>query len=160
EDLPAGGRGRARGRPTARGRRPAHDRAAGPGDDLRIGQEDAAGGRRTRGAVHTRAGGGDRGAGGRGGLLPPRGAGGAGGRGRHPVSAVADGRGVPARPGPGARRCRPGDGVLMGVLQFRLPDVGEGLVEAEIVSWKVKPGDTVKLNDTVVEIETAKSLVE
>ncbi|HEY0690283.1 MAG TPA: dihydrolipoamide acetyltransferase family protein [Kribbella sp.] len=48
----------------------------------------------------------------------------------------------------------------MGILEFRLPDVGEGLVEAEIVSWKVKPGDTVKLNDTVVEIETAKSLVE
>src|SRR5919198_4184204 len=48
----------------------------------------------------------------------------------------------------------------MGIQQFRLPDVGEGLVEAEIVSWKVKPGDTVKLNDTVVEIETAKSLVE
>ncbi|MFG1624043.1 dihydrolipoamide acetyltransferase family protein [Kribbella sp. NPDC049227] len=48
----------------------------------------------------------------------------------------------------------------MGIQHFRLPDVGEGLVEAEIVSWKVKPGDTVKLNDTVVEIETAKSLVE
>jgi 2-oxoisovalerate dehydrogenase E2 component (dihydrolipoyl transacylase) len=48
----------------------------------------------------------------------------------------------------------------MTVQEFRLPDVGEGLVEAEIVSWKVKPGDTVKLNDTVVEIETAKSLVE
>jgi pyruvate dehydrogenase E2 component (dihydrolipoamide acetyltransferase) len=48
----------------------------------------------------------------------------------------------------------------MGTQQFRLPDVGEGLVEAEIVSWKVKPGDTVKLNDTIVEIETAKSLVE
>ncbi|MGC4937087.1 dihydrolipoamide acetyltransferase family protein [Kribbella sp. DT2] len=48
----------------------------------------------------------------------------------------------------------------MGIQQFRLPDVGEGLVEAEIVSWKVKPGDVVKLNDTVVEIETAKSLVE
>jgi pyruvate dehydrogenase E2 component (dihydrolipoamide acetyltransferase) len=48
----------------------------------------------------------------------------------------------------------------MGIQQFRLPDVGEGLVEAEVVSWKVKPGDTVKLNDTIVEIETAKSLVE
>jgi len=48
----------------------------------------------------------------------------------------------------------------MALQQFRLPDVGEGLVEAEIVSWKVKPGDTVKLNDTIVEIETAKSLVE
>ena len=44
--------------------------------------------------------------------------------------------------------------------QFRLPDVGEGLTEAEIVSWRVQPGDTVKVNDVVVEIETAKSLVE
>ncbi|MDQ1668795.1 MAG: hypothetical protein QOE40_856, partial [Actinomycetota bacterium] len=44
--------------------------------------------------------------------------------------------------------------------QFKLPDVGEGLTEAEIVSWKVKPGDTVQVNEIVVEIETAKSLVE
>ncbi|GAA5013093.1 dihydrolipoamide acetyltransferase family protein [Actinopolymorpha pittospori] len=44
--------------------------------------------------------------------------------------------------------------------EFKLPDVGEGLVEAEIVSWRVKPGDAVKVNDVVVEIETAKSLVE
>ncbi len=44
--------------------------------------------------------------------------------------------------------------------QFKLPDVGEGLTEAEIVSWKVKPGDSVEVNDIVVEIETAKSLVE
>jgi pyruvate dehydrogenase E2 component (dihydrolipoamide acetyltransferase) len=43
---------------------------------------------------------------------------------------------------------------------FKLPDVGEGLTEAEIVSWKVKPGDTIKVNDVIVEIETAKSLVE
>lgn len=43
---------------------------------------------------------------------------------------------------------------------FKLPDVGEGLTEAEIVSWKVRSGDTVKVNDVVVEIETAKSLVE
>ncbi|MFL6099243.1 MAG: dihydrolipoamide acetyltransferase family protein [Actinomycetales bacterium] len=48
----------------------------------------------------------------------------------------------------------------MSVQSFRLPDVGEGLTEAEIVTWKVKPGDTVKVNDIVVEIETAKSLVE
>jgi len=46
------------------------------------------------------------------------------------------------------------------VRQFNLPDVGEGLTEAEIVGWKVKPGDTVKVNDVIVEIETAKSLVE
>ncbi|AKU18373.1 dihydrolipoamide acetyltransferase family protein [Luteipulveratus mongoliensis] len=48
----------------------------------------------------------------------------------------------------------------MAVKQFNLPDPGEGLVEAEIVTWKVKAGDTVKTNDIVVEIETAKSLVE
>jgi len=46
------------------------------------------------------------------------------------------------------------------VKQFKLPDVGEGLTEADIVSWKVKVGDTVKVNDIIVEIETAKSLVE
>lgn len=44
--------------------------------------------------------------------------------------------------------------------KFRLPDVGEGLTEAEIVSWRVAPGDLVKVNDILVEIETAKSLVE
>jgi 2-oxoisovalerate dehydrogenase E2 component (dihydrolipoyl transacylase) len=43
---------------------------------------------------------------------------------------------------------------------FPLPDVGEGLTEAEIVSWRVKPGDLVAVNQVVVEIETAKSLVE
>jgi len=43
---------------------------------------------------------------------------------------------------------------------YLLPDVGEGLTEAEIVTWKVKVGDEIKINDIVVEIETAKSLVE
>ena len=43
---------------------------------------------------------------------------------------------------------------------FALPDVGEGLTEAEIVTWKVAPGDTVAINDVICEIETAKSLVE
>jgi len=44
--------------------------------------------------------------------------------------------------------------------EFTLPDVGEGLTEAEIVGWKVKAGDTVSINQVLVEIETAKSLVE
>ncbi|MCU1540296.1 MAG: branched-chain alpha-keto acid dehydrogenase subunit [Arthrobacter sp.] len=44
--------------------------------------------------------------------------------------------------------------------KFNLPDVGEGLTEAEIVSWKVRAGDTVAVNDIICEIETAKSLVE
>src|ERR1700729_830615 len=44
--------------------------------------------------------------------------------------------------------------------QFRLPDVGEGLTEADIVRWHVQPGDTVKVNQIIVEIETAKAVVE
>lgn len=44
--------------------------------------------------------------------------------------------------------------------EFRLPDVGEGLTEAEIVRWHVKVGDPVKVNQTIVEIETAKAVVE
>jgi 2-oxoisovalerate dehydrogenase E2 component (dihydrolipoyl transacylase) len=48
----------------------------------------------------------------------------------------------------------------MAVKHFNLPDPGEGLVEAEVVTWKVKVGDTVKVNDIIIEIETAKSLVE
>src|SRR5215468_8471651 len=44
--------------------------------------------------------------------------------------------------------------------QFRLPDVGEGLTEAEIVRWLVQPGDKVTINQIIVEIETAKALVE
>ncbi|MGV8876116.1 MAG: dihydrolipoamide acetyltransferase family protein [Rhodoglobus sp.] len=48
----------------------------------------------------------------------------------------------------------------MALSEFSLPDVGEGLTEAEIVSWKVAPGDTIIVNQVLVEIETAKSLVE
>src|SRR5690348_10170614 len=48
----------------------------------------------------------------------------------------------------------------MALREFRLPDPGEGLTEADIVTWHVRVGDTVKVNDIVVEIETAKSLVE
>nr|WP_271209005.1 dihydrolipoamide acetyltransferase family protein [Rhodococcus wratislaviensis]GLK33440.1 dihydrolipoamide acetyltransferase component of pyruvate dehydrogenase complex [Rhodococcus wratislaviensis] len=49
---------------------------------------------------------------------------------------------------------------MVATQQFNLPDVGEGLTEAEIVTWHVKVGDTVAVNDTLVEVETAKSLVE
>ncbi|MFA4895358.1 MULTISPECIES: dihydrolipoamide acetyltransferase family protein [Microbacterium] len=48
----------------------------------------------------------------------------------------------------------------MSTQNFNLPDVGEGLTEAEIVTWKVAPGDDVAINDVICEIETAKSLVE
>lgn len=46
------------------------------------------------------------------------------------------------------------------MFEFRLPDPGEGLEEAEIISWLVSVGDEVRVNDTLLEIETAKSLVE
>ena len=44
--------------------------------------------------------------------------------------------------------------------EFKLPDVGEGLTEADIVAWHVKPGDQVEVNQIIVEIETAKAVVE
>ncbi|MCX5053027.1 MULTISPECIES: dihydrolipoamide acetyltransferase family protein [unclassified Streptomyces] len=43
---------------------------------------------------------------------------------------------------------------------FRLPDLGEGLTEAEIVEWKVAVGDTVTIDQIVIEVETAKAAVE
>ncbi|MEV4838707.1 2-oxo acid dehydrogenase subunit E2 [Nonomuraea sp. NPDC049486] len=43
---------------------------------------------------------------------------------------------------------------------FRLPDLGEGLTEAEILDWKVSVGDTVEIDQIVVEVETAKAAVE
>lgn len=46
------------------------------------------------------------------------------------------------------------------IQDFRLPDLGEGLPEAEIVSWLVSEGDTVALNQTIAEVETAKAVVE
>lgn len=48
----------------------------------------------------------------------------------------------------------------MSEIRFPLPDVGEGLTEAEIVQWRVAPGDRIELDQVFVEIETAKSLVE
>lgn len=48
----------------------------------------------------------------------------------------------------------------MGLQEFRLPDPGEGLVEADIVTWRVAVGDQIGINDILVEVETSKSLVE
>ena len=44
--------------------------------------------------------------------------------------------------------------------QFLLPDLGEGLTEAEIVNWLVAPGDIIVVDQPVVEVESAKSIVE
>lgn len=46
------------------------------------------------------------------------------------------------------------------IAEFRLPDLGEGLTEAEVVTWLVAPGDSVTLNQTLAEVETAKAVVE
>ena len=43
---------------------------------------------------------------------------------------------------------------------FKLPDLGEGLAEAEIVEWKVSAGDTVSVDQVLLSVETAKALVD
>src|SRR5580704_11003515 len=52
------------------------------------------------------------------------------------------------------------DAIMTELKEFKLPDVGEGLTEADIVAWHVKPGDQVEVNQIIVEIETAKAVVE
>ena len=46
------------------------------------------------------------------------------------------------------------------IREFRLPDLGEGLTESEILSWRVAEGQTVVLNQIIAEVETAKAVVE
>src|SRR2546421_1102944 len=46
------------------------------------------------------------------------------------------------------------------VRDFLLPDLGEGLEDAEVVSWRVAEGEAVELNQVLVEVNTAKALVE
>jgi 2-oxoisovalerate dehydrogenase E2 component (dihydrolipoyl transacylase) len=46
------------------------------------------------------------------------------------------------------------------VPDFLLPDLGEGLAEAEVISWRVKPGDHVAVDQVIAEVETAKAVVE
>jgi len=50
--------------------------------------------------------------------------------------------------------------VTMAQREFRLPDLGEGLTESEIVAWKVAPGDRIELNQVIAEVETAKAVVD
>ena len=44
--------------------------------------------------------------------------------------------------------------------EFKLPDLGEGLTESEIVTWRVAAGDRVELNQIIADVETAKAIVE
>src|SRR5438552_10898646 len=48
----------------------------------------------------------------------------------------------------------------MTIEQFKLPDVGEGLTEADILAWRVQVGDHVEVNQILIEVETAKAAVE
>src|SRR5690606_32569643 len=102
-------------------------------------------------------------------LLPPRGARAARRRVPHPVPRVPPRARLPPERRPRPRRRRPraralthprGAPFVPKLEQFRLPDAGEGLTEAEIVAWHVNPGDRVETNQVLVEIETAKSLVD
>jgi 2-oxoisovalerate dehydrogenase E2 component (dihydrolipoyl transacylase) len=49
---------------------------------------------------------------------------------------------------------------MSAIKQFKLPDVGEGLTEGEILQWLVAVGDTVTVNQPLCEVETAKAAVE
>src|SRR5882672_4541282 len=55
--------------------------------------------------------------------------------------------------------CFPGSGERL-MPDFLLPDLGEGLTEAEIVTWHVQVGDIVAVDQMIVEVETAKAVVE
>ena len=44
--------------------------------------------------------------------------------------------------------------------QFRLPDLGEGLEEAQVVQWLVRVGDRIQLNQPICQVETAKAMVD
>src|SRR5205814_3506361 len=97
---------------------------------------------------------------GRGLLRLPGGPRGPGGRLRHPLPACHDRAALRAE-----RRSHLGgraeDGrVLMTSRDFLLPDLGEGLEEAEIVKWLVAEGEQIALNQPLVEVNTAKALVE
>ena len=48
----------------------------------------------------------------------------------------------------------PTEGEAHGLAEFRLPDPGEGLVEADIITWRVAVGDEIKINDILLEVET------
>src|SRR5690606_13657257 len=163
----------------ARGHRPALDLPARRRHGRRIGRAHRTAGRRPRSTGLLRARRRARRPHHRTLLLPSRGAGAPGRRLPHPVPCLEARGTLSARTGPGAGRRRPHPD-LPGVRarrprretapprgapvpsyqQFRLPDVGEGLTEADIVTWSVAAGDTVATNQQLCEIETAKSVVE
>src|SRR5690606_41366163 len=75
------------------------------------------------------------------------------------ISAQTVGGPLPSEPGTHHPRRPTTPGELM-AREFRLPDIGEGLTEAEIVRWVIPVGGTVAADETVVEVETDKAVVE
>ncbi|MHA7280992.1 dihydrolipoamide acetyltransferase family protein [Arthrobacter sp. MDT2-2] len=67
-----------------------------------------------------------------------------------------------AAPGtaPGTAPATAAPGTESRIREFRLPDLGEGLTESEILQWHVAEGDTVELNQIIADVETAKAVVE
>src|SRR5262249_48294112 len=92
-------------------------------------------------------------------LLESRGA----GRTRHRLGYALSARlrvGVLPRSGAHRPGAQAGDGGELSKYVFKLPDLGEGTVSAEIVNWRVKPGDTVAEDEIIVEVMTEKAAVE
>ena len=71
-------------------------------------------------------------------------------------SGVAAQEQTPAQPAATPAASADGEGVF----QFKLPDIGEGIAEGEIVKWFVKPGDTINEDDTLLEVQNDKSVEE
>lgn len=71
-----------------------------------------------------------------------------------PTTATA----APATPAPATPAVQPAP--AQSVYQFKLPELGEGLAEGEIVKWSVKPGDQIKEDDTLLEVQSDKSVEE
>src|SRR6202140_4580696 len=68
--------------------------------------------------------------------------------------------GVLSRPGPGRNGAEGRHGARMSQYVFKMPDLGEGTVDAEIVAWHAKPGDAVTEDQLIVEVMTDKAAVE
>src|SRR5215218_7444892 len=64
------------------------------------------------------------------------------------------------RPAAAQDRAQKSDGKLMAIFQFKLPDIGEGIAEAEIVAWHVKVGDRVEEDQQLADMMTDKATVE
>src|SRR6266852_5130391 len=68
--------------------------------------------------------------------------------------------GVLSRPGTSRNGAESGHGVRVSQYVFKMPDLGEGTVDAEIVAWHAKPGDAVTEDQLIVEVMTDKAAVE